>query len=91
MKLSHAATLTGLKVACSLFPHVPAMPQHLSRIAFPFAVLGVAALHCMNLAGCYQVFKFLYTPDYLCSRVLAERLALHDKKNVLQHDFGDVN
>lgn len=70
-------------------PHVPAMPQHLSGVALPFAVLRIASFLGLYLARSYQGFKLLRAAYYLRGRVLAEGKLLHHAEDILQHNrFG---
>ena len=67
------------------------MSQNLCGIALPFAVLGIAALHCRDLPGRDEVLEFLNTSDDLCRNVFAESLVLQREEDILKHDFSGID
>lgn len=65
-------------------PHIAAVPEHVGRVAIPFAVLLLCRLLGCYLPLGYEGLQLLHSADYTGSRVLAERHARHRQIDVLQ-------
>lgn len=73
----------------NLFASCPAMPQHLCRIAIPFALLCRVVLYCFNLVGFDKTLKFLSSSNNISRFSLRVILVLEERENIVKcYCFG---
>lgn len=65
-------------------PHVAAVPEHVGRVAVPFAVLLLRRLVGGYLPLGYEGLQLLHSADYTGGSILAERHTRHRQIDVLQ-------
>lgn len=67
-----------------LISHIATVPEHLSCVALPFGVLGIATLICIYLTVGNQLFKFLRTANDGRGYIFAECQPLHYSVDILK-------